>query len=462
LTRADNGHSGTNFERPAVQELLELVRLGKINCIAVKDFSRFGRNAIDMGYYIERVFPLYRVRFIALSESFDSDEHPGDTGGLDVSFHFLKNEWYSRDLSQKIKSAKREKIRRGEYVTKNCVFGYRLNEFREYEIDEPAAGTVRLIFQMYADGKSIADIQHKLYDDSRPTPYEHKRKTAAPRCIWGNPQLLKMLADEQYIGTYVAGKTESAEVSGKRIVRIDKANWTKIPNRHPAIGETAVFEAVAQRRSIKQSPLRKRKPRANKRCRDIGSPLKGKVVCGCCGHNMGLSAKHSATFHCRYTRAAPGEPCHGLKVLAPELEKAVFEIVSKQAKVILGTNSISDVRAIDVRTERQADYTRQIESLNDDKRGLYEKLILGELSAAGYKTEKAALDAELARLNASFSARSAEMERLSAAQSVKGKHKLSKPLADALIDELRIFPGNRIEIKWKISGFGETAALLKG
>jgi DNA invertase Pin-like site-specific DNA recombinase len=109
----DNGHSGTNFERPAVQELLELVRQGRVNCIAVKDFSRFGRNAIETGYFIERLFPLYRIRFISVSEAFDSNDYYEDTGGLDVSFHFLKHEYYSRDLSQKIKAAKREKMRRG-------------------------------------------------------------------------------------------------------------------------------------------------------------------------------------------------------------------------------------------------------------------------------------------------------------------------------------------------------------
>ena len=93
----DNGYSGTNFERPAVQELLELVRAGKINCIMVKDFSRFGRNAIETGYFIERVFPLFHVRFISVSDGFDSAEHAGDTGGMEVAFKFLMHEYYGCD-----------------------------------------------------------------------------------------------------------------------------------------------------------------------------------------------------------------------------------------------------------------------------------------------------------------------------------------------------------------------------
>ena len=90
----DNGFSGLNFERPAVQELLELVKDGGVRCILVKDFSRFGRNAIETGYFIERVFPLYRVRFISVSDHFDSAQHDGDTGGMEVAFKFLMSEYY--------------------------------------------------------------------------------------------------------------------------------------------------------------------------------------------------------------------------------------------------------------------------------------------------------------------------------------------------------------------------------
>ena len=95
----DNGYSGTNFERPKVQELIEMVRANKIDCIIVKDFSRFGRNSIETGYFIERVFPLFHTRFISINDDFDSDQHKGDTGGMDVAFKYLISEYYSRDMS---------------------------------------------------------------------------------------------------------------------------------------------------------------------------------------------------------------------------------------------------------------------------------------------------------------------------------------------------------------------------
>ena len=102
----DNGYSGTNFERPKVQELIEMVRANKIDCIIVKDFFRFGRNSIETGYFIERVFPLFHTRFISINDNFDSDQHKGDTGGMDLAFKYLISEYYSRDMSIKTKSAK--------------------------------------------------------------------------------------------------------------------------------------------------------------------------------------------------------------------------------------------------------------------------------------------------------------------------------------------------------------------
>lgn len=115
LEFVDNGHTGTNFERPAVQELLTMVQAGSIDCIIVKDLSRFGRNSIETGYFIERVFPLYHTRFISVSDDFDTVNFKGDTGGIDVAFKYLISECYSRDMSMKTKSAKYAKMRRGEY-----------------------------------------------------------------------------------------------------------------------------------------------------------------------------------------------------------------------------------------------------------------------------------------------------------------------------------------------------------
>jgi len=263
LEFVDNGHSGMNFERSAVQELLELVRLGRVNCIVVKDFSRLGRNIIETGYYIERIFPLYRVRFISISDGFDSAEHEGGTGGLEVSFKLLVHEQYSRDLSQKIKSAKRARALRGEYVIKNCAFGFKKVDGR-LEIDEPAAEIVRLIFEMYNGGHSLTEIATRLHEEKHSTPGEHKRRTADPSCLWKASHIFSILRDEQYIGTYIAGKTRCVDVGSGRTVPVDESEWIRIPDHHPAIVDKAVFETVRERIIRKKKLRRKRKPGTRK------------------------------------------------------------------------------------------------------------------------------------------------------------------------------------------------------
>ena len=146
----DNGYSGTNFERPQVQKLIEMVRANRIDCIIVKDFSRFGRNSIETGYFIERVFPLFHTRFISISDDFDTNNFKGDTGGMDVAFKYLISEYYSRDMSIKTKSAKYAKMQRGEYQSKICPYGYRKSDDGRMEPDPEAAAVVQLIFQLAA------------------------------------------------------------------------------------------------------------------------------------------------------------------------------------------------------------------------------------------------------------------------------------------------------------------------
>ena len=153
LEFVDNGYSGTNFERPQVQKLIEMVRENRIDCIIVKDFSRFGRNSIETGYFLERVFPLFHTRFISVSDDYDSDNYKGDTGGMDVAFKYLISEYYSRDMSIKTKSAKYAKMQRGEYQSTICPYGYRKSADGRMEPDPEAGAVVQLIFQLAAEGR---------------------------------------------------------------------------------------------------------------------------------------------------------------------------------------------------------------------------------------------------------------------------------------------------------------------
>ena len=451
----DNGHSGTNFERSAVQELLELVRQGKVNCIVVKDLSRFGRNMIETGYYIERVFPLYRIRFIAVSDNHDSAEYEGGVGGMEVAFKFLIHEQYSRDLSMKIKTAKRAKALRGEYVLKNCAFGYKKVDGR-LEIDEPAAETVHLIFNMAAEGQSLSKITARLYEEKRPTPSEYKgyamKKLAKDMsCLWGKAVILDILSDEQYIGTYTAGKTRKVDVGSSKVIDVDKSEWIRIPNHHPAIIGKSVFDAARVKIDRRGEPLRNRKLGTWQRYRNIKSPLQGKVFCGCCEHTMKLSSTKNAAFHCGFTHAASDAVCYRLKMLASDLEPIVLYAIRKQARAILKIAGDSPVYS-----EQSTEQSAQITEIEAAKCVLYEKYVNREISADEYKAAKAGIDADLERARivkavlAKENAKKVSFDGFKqiAAEVVMTK-KLTCEITDILIDRVRVYPGGRVEISWK-------------
>lgn len=459
----DNGFSGVNFERPAVQELLELVRDGKVGCILVKDFSRFGRNVIETGYFIERVFPLYRVRFISVSDHFDSFEHDGDTGGMEVAFKFLMHEYYSKDLSRKISSSKREQARRGEAVTKNSAFGYMLDENRKMVIDPQAAEVVRIIFEMYAGKKSIAAIEKRLYEEQWPTPAawkKHRWKTASTkefRCVWQKSVILSILRDEQYIGTYVAGKTHTQEVANPNRARNDEADWIRIPDHHPAIISEDLFSSVQAQLQKKGEPLRRREVGTAQRYADITSPLKGKVACGHCGHTMRLSCTKNAAFHCWFTRSAPETECHGLRILSRELEDVVLASILQQAKLVLAA---SECRPVDSRPTRQVECESNMEELRNEKQSLYERFVLGEISRDEYAAKKVSLDSELDRMCHVLAAildhhekNAPDTTSIEAARAALKSNILTRELVELLIDRILILPDNRIEIEWNVSGF---------
>jgi DNA invertase Pin-like site-specific DNA recombinase len=238
------------MERPAVQKMLEFVRNGKINCIIIKDFSRFSRSALDSGYFIEQVFPLYGVRFISISDNFDSNDYKGDTGGIDVAFKFLMHEYYSADLSKKVKSAKRLQMKRGENIVAKAIFGYYKADNGKWEPDEPIAAVVREIYACVLDGMSPAQIRDKLFAEQIPTPKEHleiiRGKDITPSCLWEARAVTKILTNEQYKGTYISGKQESKAIGSHSKDWVDKSGWIVIPNSHTPIVSEEVFAQVQE------------------------------------------------------------------------------------------------------------------------------------------------------------------------------------------------------------------------
>ena len=453
----DNGYSGTNFERPQVQKLIEMVRANRIDCIIVKDFSRFGRNSIETGYFIERVFPLFHTRFISISDDFDTNNFKGDTGGMDVAFKYLISEYYSRDMSIKTKSAKYAKMQRGEYQSKICPYGYRKSADGRMEPDPEAAAVVQLIFQLAAEGNNGTSIARELFRRDIPTPGEYKaargnhtHDISRTRGIWSPSTVLRILEDERYIGSYVIGKRAVLEVGGTRSRMKDRDKWYIIPDHHPAIVEKATFEKV------QASQLRFSQP--NKKKRDY--PLKGKAFCGCCGHALSRTMQKTSYYYCRHSEADEESRCHKMRINAVELEKAVFITLKKQMEAAASLNPDGTVRLEDVTPER-SEYEQQIEELQDSKRLLYERYLLGEIDLDTYKAERTACDELLLKTKNAYAVVLAQAKqkqeeqarhdnRQEAARAIFKSEGLTAELTDLLIDRVLVYPDNRIEIAYKI------------
>ena len=454
----DNGHTGMNFERPAVQELLALVQSGKIDCIIVKDLSRFGRNSIETGFFIERVFPLYHTRFISVSDDFDTQNYKGDTGGIDVAFKYLISECYSRDMSMKTRSAKYAKMRRGEYQSVICPYGYGKSADGRMEPDGVAADVVRTIFTLASKGISATDIGRKLYEEKIPTPGEYRAAKGRPihdtrrtGGVWVTSTILRIIRDERYTGAYIIGKREVTEIGGSHSRMKDESKWIKIPNHHETIVSIDLYN------------------RANKALRHFSQPnkqihhypLKGKVFCGYCDHAMSRKGKNTV-FYCRHSEVSENLPCYGLQIKAADLEKVIFDTLRAQLLPVLGIDADKD--NVTVQTMQQVEYESKLQSLRDKKRMLYEQYVFDEIDLDAYKAQKDSLDAEVVNAKNAYTAISARTKQAEADYELRQKQQatarelsdaksLTQSLSDRLISRVYIFKDNRIEIDYICNDF---------
>ena len=438
-----------------MQKLIGLVRENKIDCIIVKDFSRFGRNSLETGYFIERVFPLFHTRFISVSDDFDTDRLKGDTGGMDVAFKYLISEYYSRDMSVKTKSAKYAKMERGEYQSKICPYGYRKGANGRLEPDPEAAVVVQQIFSLADRGISATRIAVELSRQGIPTPGEYKaahgnhtHDISRTHGIWTNSTVLRILDDERYVGTYVIGKRAVLEVGGTRSRKKDREKWFIIPDHHEPLIEKALFERIQANATRYFIPNKKKHI----------YPLRGKVICGCCNHALTRINRKTPYYICRHSVANERFSCHGLKILADDLEQTVFSTLKHQVELCMETDL--DALSAESPIPGRAEYDQQIEQLLDDKLWLYEQYLRGEIELDNYKVQTSAYDERLLKTKNARSAWMAQAKqtkeaddrrrnREQAIQEITRADKLTNELAELLIEKVYVFVGNRIEIAYK-------------
>lgn len=395
----DDGWSGKNFNRPAVQEMLEQVRQGKISCIVVKDLSRFGRDYLTVGNYIFRVFPFMGVRFIAVNDGFDSIR-PMDIDRLEISFQTLFYDLYSCDLSRKVRNAKRFRAQRGDFLSPFAPYGYRKNpnNNKQLVIDPEAAETIRRIFRLAADGQSTTQIARILNEEQIPTPMQYKRAAGCSRTIWQSVDkenfwthsaVTKILRDERYIGKTVYGKYTRNEIGKAHVVKVDRADWITVDNTHTGIVEKEEFEQA-------QEQLQKFAEHNTRFSSRKGTMLYKKVRCGICGHRMTHKKAKQPYFICNTPRVTDAYPC--IKERIPENDLIEIILAELRIQVYYAVEASHIWEEKNRRKKYDANAALKIitnlkeaqSKLENSIQELYEKFALGERNKAEYLTAKSA------------------------------------------------------------------------
>ena len=393
----DDGYSGVNFERPEFQRMLNDIRSGAVNCVVVKDLSRFGRNYIESGRYIEKIFPMLGVRFIAITDNYDS---VNETYGNDmiVPFKNLINDAYCRDISIKIRSHMDIKRRNGEYIGAFAAYGYLKDPKNKNHliVDEYAADVVRDIFAMKLCGLSLQAIADKLNSEGTLSPIQYKKSIGVPlessfqkavKPGWSYNAVLRILQNEVYTGTTVQGKSTTPNYKIKKRVHIDKCDWVRVEKTHDAIVSQYDFRLVQSllRRDTRVSP-------------DSGRlyPLAGLVFCGDCGAAMWrkvttYKGKKYFYYACSGNKKDKGScSCHSIS--EEKLQTAILEMLKNHVK-----NILSLARAVEIINQAPEESNRiqlqdaRIEKLKEElaasakhQKNLYEDYRDGILSRDEY------------------------------------------------------------------------------
>ena len=300
LEFCDDGYTGTNFERPGMQAMLEMVKNSEIDCIIVKDFSRFARDYIELGSYLEQIFPFMGVRFISVNDDYDSQNYRGSLADIDVNFKNLLYDLYSKDLSQKVRSSLAVRKEKGEYVSGSSPFGYEKDPQDRHKllIEEDEAEIVKNIFLLTLEGNTCGEIARLFNKAGVKTPIEFKiekgktrRVPKSGRFLWNSSTICSILRNEVYIGNIVQRKYTKEFVGGKNRLNPPE-DWLISYHHHEPIIEKEVFDKVQEGRGMKR-PLQYH----------LSHPLVGKLICGCCKKNLGYRRGLNPYFDCsnRYT-----------------------------------------------------------------------------------------------------------------------------------------------------------------
>lgn len=466
----DDGYSGTDMERPEIKRLLDLVKRGKVRTIIVRDLSRFARNYLEAGHYLEFIFPAYGVRFISINDHYDSQEYGENPAGLDLVIKNLINEMYSIDISKKIKSAVDLKKRKGEYVYGNAPYGYKKGVEKNTIIkDNDVAPIVRRIFRLANEGVTVTEIAQIFNTEKIPTPSQHLAAYRSSKykvyTDWTWVSVRNILDNRIYTGDTVPFKSHVVKVGSNRVKLIPKELQEVILDTHEAIiSRECYFNA----QTIVKSKSKNKGQSSN-------NPLKSKLVCGCCGNKLSKGKPSNKRWYCTKARYKPNTKCSEIHIEEKTIKDVILRAIQKQCDLIdfslkKGKQFIDKTK--DEKEELEDNLKvlkKQLDKIEKEKLDILEKVMDDKITREEFLSRKKLLKTEEDNLKKSIKDLIQDIENLSkenkqakaskqmstTISQYNGIRELTTDVMNALIKQITVYPDKRIHIDWNFKEIDE-------
>lgn len=491
-TYIDNGHTGTVFDRPEFNRLMNDIKSGRIKCLVVRDLSRFGRDYIETGTYLERIFPQIGLRFIAIKENYDNFDTDGSNESLMIPLQNMINALYSKDISRKVSTALKAQMEQGTFQKRNLPYGYRWNEeHTNMVIDEETASYVRLIFQRKIEGCSMPMILDELDRLGAPNTELRKRQNGTRTgdgCSckgWHKSTVYGILTNPHYVGDTVLGRSMVAIYKGIKSHNVkDKDEWIVFPNTHQAIISREDFQKVQDIMNA-ASVARQTKMQKSEEIRaTLINLFDGKIFCTDCGKRMYFHRKKVdkrkdggwyAFYECSTYVGRRYEHCTAHYIRQDRLERDVLAAIQLQVKAALDYDKLLDkLRGSEgeknIRDKQNALITSlnlKLSGVSKKRTRLYEDFAEGILDEEEYTFAKKSYDEQFAdlsrRLDEAVQRRSKFNEAMSVdnkwitlMKSVSTATQLSQELVDESVEKVKIHEDGAVELVMK---YGDIYAL---
>lgn len=482
-TYTDNGFTGTDFDRPGWQSLLEDVKSGKINCIIVKDLSRLGRNYIETGEFLEKICPFFGIRFIAVIDNFDT-ETAESTAQLSVSLSNIVNDYYAKDISRKVSTALRNKMEHGEYIGSWEKYGYvKSAENKNQLIVNPETATVvQLIYQWRSEGMSYMGINKKLNDLEIPSPGQYKadrgivtnNNQKGRKILWNKHIITDILKDITYLGHLAQRKTTQCLYAGLPMNRAEESDWIVVENTHEPIIEQSLFDKVQE---INQKAAQKSKATYGKydHLPKAVNIYGKKFICADCGAVIkqvrSFSTKKDKvyfTFKCPTYQEHGDRACNAKRIRKADLDAVVLESIKAQLALFVDMDAtLKQLLKAKKAVLSDNSHAKEVRSLKAELAkkktlfsGLYQDFREGILTQDDYASTREILVRDIERLEKQLSELSAakkentmqtqaEKKLASLVKKYSNATEVTQELADAMIESMQLHKDNSVSITFR-------------